>query len=260
MLQKLVQSYKTCYDVCMDTKTLTDITVAQLGALTQIISQRIENLQIPAREGGAGDNSPTQVRELNSLIYINEALKEVITKITVGGTTPENLTPEEYSDFLTSQNMIDNITPDSLVAGTIITGDGELREVGNFDEAVAKVEQALLVDSDTEEEEVVDQNTITIVYHLDEDFRGAEDPELTVEQVHTILDSPISRSGLEKFGDLELLSIEEGESPAEKQAVFRIDKKGAISPSYLLSVVRYGGTIPFVGIGTVTASARVSLL
>lgn len=160
---------------------------------------------------------------------------------------------EAYEEFLAFQdaaldaaddhNRRNYGRPDGVVG---IDDDGN--DLGNADAMVARANAMVHDDYDDEEDGYGDNEV--------EEFRVSytrqDNAPLTRQQVQSILDSQASQS-LHTLGTVQSFRIVDGESDAQKVAVFRFDTDGLDLETIARGFVTYRGVKVFPGIGRVLA-------
>lgn len=91
---------------------------------------------------------------------------------------------------------------------------------------------------------------------------GGDERELTLEHVQLVLAHQVSRQGLSRFGDYEVVNIHAGQAPSEKVATFAFRGAAEIDPrTVALNCTQYRGSFDFGGdVGIVRAEARAEVL
>jgi hypothetical protein len=187
---------------------------------------------------------------------------------------PDGFTEDTFNDFLTEQvpvvfpeKGLDNVTATvGDVVGVIPDGKGNYVEVGNADESIQKVRDIIAKNEfyedeydDEYEDEYEDENqevenTISIVYSR------LDDNELTIDNVHTIINHPIS-DALKRLGSIQLMEINHLDEDYEKEAVFAVLEEGPLPLKALaLGITSYRGVSIFPGLGQVQAIGSVNFV
>lgn len=236
----------------MDEKTFLELAVRQIASLRETAQQ-----EFPASTG-LNYTLLTCENNLNGILLgaANETNDDEVEPV-----IPEGFNEDNFRDFLNTNSAAFDTTGEELassvtdVAGLVdVNNDGNLVEVGNFDESAdAIAEQIDLLEAENGELPEV-SNLVTVSY------TALNEEELTEENVREILDHPISQT-LNKLGNIQLLSIEPGEQASTKNAVFVVLEEGRLPLKALaLNAVAYRGIHVFPGIGAVQAVGSTNFI
>jgi hypothetical protein len=172
---------------------------------------------------------------------------------------PDGFTEESYKDFITEQ-LGEDLGEEILanggvpVAGLVPNEEGELIEVGNFDEAADATDEAIRELEEATGEERFPENILTVRY------TRLDGQELTEDQTKTIVEHPISET-LKKMGDIYLGRVEETDSISSKDAVFIVeDENKNMLKQLAYRATAYRGVHVFAGLGRVQAVGEVNFL
>ena len=226
---------------------------------TKLITDQLTSLYISASAVLPADHRTVQVlsdavRRLNSEDAFTPAAEPVRANF-----LPAGFTEEDFNEFLTENEITPPVvdeytvnTPD--VVGMVVDNEGNYTETGNVVESAAAAAAAVAEIEEEEGEEIITDNLITISY------KRLDSEDLTVQNVHTILNHPISEP-LKNLGTIQLISVDAGEDASEKKAVFAILEEGTLSLKTLaVGVTSYRGISVFPGLGRVQAVGTVNYL
>lgn len=239
---QLTKSYqgKIWYHISMNENNYTDLIVQQITSLYTTAADVLP------------ENNPVLVALKQCLNTINDNTQVI----------PNGFTEDSFKKFLGEQvpAVFPDYQVDTLastvtdVVGVVADESGNYVEVGNAEESIRKTIDMINEYELEEEEELEAENTISIVYSR------LDDNELTIDNVHTIINHPISEP-LKQLGAIQLMEINHLTEDSHKEAVFAVLEEGPLPLKALaLGITSYRGVSIFPGLGQVQAIGSVNFI
>jgi hypothetical protein len=243
-----------------DNKPLIAILSSTLTELEKLQDRLANGAADPFAAAPAVTHAPVEPTNFREILDANPDLADIFGEAEVVPlVVPENMSEENYRNLIednfdeeTAQRILEN--GGIPVAGLVPNENGELVEVGNFDESADEAE-ALVADFEEENgEERIPENLVTVRYSR------LDGQELTEEDTKAIIEHPISEN-LKRIGDIYLRRIQDTEQASTKDAVFIVAEENKnMLKTLAYNVAVYKGIHVFPGLGRVQAVGNVNFL